>query len=142
MMLLIVSGKAAGIVNIHYIFVVFKKSLFMLFMACMCYKICTNHLLQLITITSSSVASVASLTTQRSKPHIIIQNKHTGFIILVPQRGILAWDISSSLSSTSLSLIREDTMKLDQKMELKRYFQGSQKSRFIHCLLNLPGPLK
>lgn len=57
-----------------------------------CNKICTNHLLQLLKITGSSMTSVASLSTQRSKPCCIIQHKHIGFIIAVPQRGILAWD--------------------------------------------------
>lgn len=42
------------------------------------------------TKTNSTMASVASFTTQRSKPCFIIQHKHTGFVITVPQRGILA----------------------------------------------------
>ena len=100
-------------------------------------KICTNHLLLLLTIISSSLSSTASLNTQRSRLHYIIQHKHTGFIITVSQRGILAWDIS-----IIIVIIIEVNQRRHNEIRVEDIFIGSQKSCFIHSPLNLSPPEK
>lgn len=92
------------------------------------------------TKTSSTMASVASLTTQRSKPCFIIQYKHTGFVITVPQRGILAPEYFNQHLHHEFNQRRHNEIRLEDGTQ--KMFSWEPKIMFYSRSLNLPEPFQ